>query len=1309
MGDHLPSYDRFHRFEDARAYATVQGAAAQYNASFTNNLCRAFGKTMQTVQWVVDPSRENSYFVSFCLKEKSANTARILEEGQEVRINHECSDGPSIKAIVVDTLTIPHGGTHLLSCTVAEGIDVRSTNPSFNQDGVWSVAYIHIENPDNVIKNRLNALQKLIEHTIPPRHARKSKRRIDDDTNSTLLQAHGHKGEVNDDDENAGDDSGEPQPALLFKKPSKPQLDFDYSNQLAILLGNSIPKYWSFNIFDGVSKEDVARITAKCTEVEREQLLKFGGSIPCGVLPIIGPPGVGKTISLCVLAELQLAARRSILCTASQNSAVGNFMQRFKRELGPDVDKDYLIVRMWSTWMEYRVCMSATDRMYVESLKSQPPTSRHGRLYNLEESLAGKFLMLCDVLPTENKTLLALRGRFRELVDEFKFRHHGIEQNDHKGMDGRDFHNGITTALYAILELANFVGTTLTQCGTDLGAVALRSSGFCIVDECCAATEIEILQGWKGNTPVALGGDSKQLPPTVLVENVKNSNGDPYSCFVSQSKYTLSERLLFNGWPYWKLGTQLRICPGGWDMTCEVLYEDTPRYGQQTLANFPLAATFESWLTTLTPHRCKNNDRLSLAPSPSSMVYPVFFHVANSFCYRDPRGVGRRNTQFVQVCLGKLLDLIQHSNGTVKMKDIVVIVPYLAQRELYLEAKLKDSHNRFEDLQISTASTFHGFERELAVFDLTVASNVGKSVGFVADRRRLSVSTTRHRSALMIIGDVFTFDFEATAPEHGSTETADLNNDANAPGWDTTGKAWTGGCANDEENADAAEEDVVEEEEEKKQQDKDVTHLQSLLKWCMDHKRIFVQDSAVLAANGSETFIKQFTAEEVKAEQAKWEAHLENNPQPDPEEVLQMLANSQTAQASVAPLAIPVTGEASLPAASSPGDLPVVSPAAEIPAVSPAAEISAVSPPVSPRASSEPVEIPPVSPPVSPPTSSEPVEIPAVSPVQGTNDGIPFLTCYPGSFIKANVDAMMGLVQYQSEFNLLNFLPLRAFHKKLVKFMARPMKFDEFAYEIFLAMKSCNPYFSPSDCLLYVTELCLDIDDLDYEDAYSPLIQQSALASRLPVVSAPVSSSAMQPIVDAADSCTSTQIPPSLSPEEESRSPVAGLSASAQTPPPPPAEGSRAPVEPSLVPVIQAHVPAVGSAIPTQPARVPAVGSAVPTQPARAPAVGSAIPTQQARAPAVGLAVPTQQARAPAVGSAVLTNAAPAQQQPAGNQLSYRQSRKLHGPDDWEADSIKRVMEQASNPPSEPPNEHDPKISWGVLDQEIPYSDPWAE
>jgi hypothetical protein len=393
------------------------------------------------------------------------------------------------------------------------------------------------------------------------------------------------------------------------------------------------------------------------------------------------------------------------------------------------------------------------------------------------------------------------------------------------------------------------------------------------------------------------------------------------------------------------------------------------------------------------------------------------------------------------------------------MSDIVIIVPYLAQRQLYFDAKLKDPQKRFENLTIFTPNTFQGFENNLAVVDLTVAENVTHDVGWVADRRRLAVSTTRHRAALMIIGDIFTFGVDEVAPRAGtptSGNTSSRSNDGGAQDRSAPDNTWSTNQVNGEDSSDGEEDHVIDEEEEKKQQKRDVRHLTALLKWFVAHKRVIVQDSEVLAKNGSETFVKQLREAEIKLEQEKWDAFLANNVPPDSEDVIRRLREMNLAPAAWAPAEADDTAATSVPVVDSNAVTAGPDPA-------PNNALSAVDLPT--------------------------VDLPIVSPVVDNNDGIPFLTCNPGILTRASVDDMMRTVERQNEFNVSNFLGLKTFHKKLSKHMVQSMKFQDFVYQLFLFLKKCNASMTPSDCLLHVTELCLGLDDLDYEDEPSPLTQ----------------------------------------------------------------------------------------------------------------------------------------------------------------------------------------------------------------------------
>ncbi len=55
-------------------------------------------------------------------------------------------------------------------------------------------------------------------------------------------------------------------------------------------------------------------------------------------------------------------------------------------------------------------------------------------------------------------------------------------------------------------------------------------------------------------------------------------------------------------------------------------------------------------------------------------------------------------------------------------------------------------------VDINSIDGFQGREKDIIIFS-TVRSRVGKSIGFVADERRINVGLTRARTSLIIVGN----------------------------------------------------------------------------------------------------------------------------------------------------------------------------------------------------------------------------------------------------------------------------------------------------------------------------------------------------------------------------------------------------------------------------------------------------------------------------------------------------------------------------------------------------------------------------
>jgi len=92
----------------------------------------------------------------------------------------------------------------------------------------------------------------------------------------------------------------------------------------------------------------------------------------------------------------------------------------------------------------------------------------------------------------------------------------------------------------------------------------------------------------------------------------------------------------------------------------------------------------------------------------------------------------------------RLVSLVVDALRAKGLEDIGIIAPYSAQVHRLRE--------RFPDLEVATVNAFQGRERQAIVCTWVRSNDVGE-LGFVADRRRLTVAVTRAREALVLIGD----------------------------------------------------------------------------------------------------------------------------------------------------------------------------------------------------------------------------------------------------------------------------------------------------------------------------------------------------------------------------------------------------------------------------------------------------------------------------------------------------------------------------------------------------------------------------
>jgi len=237
-----------------------------------------------------------------------------------------------------------------------------------------------------------------------------------------------------------------------------------------------------------------------------------------------------------------------------------------------------------------------------------------------------------------------------------------------------------------------------------------------LVDEATQATEPAVLVPLaRGCRQLVLVGDHCQLPPTVLSTRAEEEGlGVP-----------LFSRMVACGVPPFMLDTQYRMHPGIAMFPSDLFYGGKLLNGVSAPERRPLAGF----------------------PWPRE-EFPIAFLPVVGIEVDD--GVSKQN----QAEAAAAYDAVDHllKGGQCRISDIAVVTPYAAQARL-IRRMLRQLTQSYEGyVEVSSVDGFQGREKEAVVFS-AVRSNSYGSVGFVKDWRRVNVSFTRARRALIVIGN----------------------------------------------------------------------------------------------------------------------------------------------------------------------------------------------------------------------------------------------------------------------------------------------------------------------------------------------------------------------------------------------------------------------------------------------------------------------------------------------------------------------------------------------------------------------------
>jgi hypothetical protein len=238
-----------------------------------------------------------------------------------------------------------------------------------------------------------------------------------------------------------------------------------------------------------------------------------------------------------------------------------------------------------------------------------------------------------------------------------------------------------------------------------------------LVDEATQATEPAILVPlMRGCRQLVLVGDHCQLPPTVLSTRAEEEgHGVP-----------LFSRMVACGVPPYMLDTQYRMHPRIAMFPSDLFYGGLLKNGVSPPERRPLQGF----------------------PWPVE-EFPVAFIPVEGIEMDD--GVSKYNEAEAETACKTVAMLL--AGGQCRVSDIAVVTPYAAQAKLIrrMTRRLQETTGP-PYIEVSSVDGFQGREKEAIVFSAVRCNEYG-AIGFTSDWRRVNVSFTRARRALIVIGN----------------------------------------------------------------------------------------------------------------------------------------------------------------------------------------------------------------------------------------------------------------------------------------------------------------------------------------------------------------------------------------------------------------------------------------------------------------------------------------------------------------------------------------------------------------------------
>lgn len=808
------NFDLWNNFLVRYFYATAQ------ELLWINQFCEELRDTGIASRWFRSSTSTDNFAISLVLPKLSISRGNILSVESEVFVHFRPrsiderkpkGDTQGWLAFVEPTDLIRHDGTVLLTCTrtLHQNEDDEKYIPAdVAPDGTLAPTkpfvevYLRVVEPETAVKARVRALlewdpdndvsptfEEDSTATEPSRGGNPEStlstsidEEFDIDMSDILtkpivrdqdddLGLYGNEAEHVIGPDPPGDDDDDP----TFGQIVMEQLGYGQKplnragNRKAlrqVLLGHGVfdsNDFFLKNMVFDLPSDQLDLAFKDATQRQISKLRKFIKNVPMAILPIIGPPGTGKTTITISFVHCAILANKKTLIVSTTNAATTNIYKRMVSKLD---NPEHLHVRLHTQNMEltkFRNYDSTKPMTHPDNLGT--PT----KVYNFDGSLAHRMLQVIGVLPCHgNHVLEKLMPRHTQLKDVLillnEYRNRGEERHTAELSDAQEKFNVLVKACAVdILAHCTTVSATTIAATTPWLAWFRAVFELLIVDEAGCVPLLEVLLHINPFICVIAVGDTKQIAPYVGSHSVKYASSPQrrVNTFSEQISNIILHNFQANGWPCLFLDEQMRTEPGLSKITSTLIYKGlVSDYRGLTLTRW--GKSFDRFVVQ---NLRGDKPPYRLTISPAGEVLPVFVDIRNTFSYKQTLGTSRANTYTANYAIKLCVDMVKNIPG-LDDEDVLIITPYKYQ----VAALLKAIALAGRKFPVSTAGSYQGMEVKMVIFD-TVCSASQRQLAnpadikrshlhifdFIADPRRFNVGLSRMKSGLIILADSLIF------------------------------------------------------------------------------------------------------------------------------------------------------------------------------------------------------------------------------------------------------------------------------------------------------------------------------------------------------------------------------------------------------------------------------------------------------------------------------------------------------------------------------------------------------------------------